>query len=347
MHLACALERFDIEYGPEGDVYFPVHIAALNQKIDVLIFLVEHCGIDINQPTTLGTTALSLIFNNTKPDESGLEQAKQNALICLNYGAQLTSNVLKSACQGGYWDFITEVIDKYPIDPCIYFYDDNQISTPLQMALEAKRIDLAINFVQKGGHIIHMNNFNWINEPNAEQFFLLSIANNTNWATIIDQQGNTIAHDIALRLDCSVPIYLLFSILTTVANSKNPIGNTPLQVLIDSMTERTPLCYLLIYILCNFLDSETIDNINVTIDKKVTEKNIIDIFQSLIREGTIMCTNLLSLSSCSDVTLLDKCVSLKRYDLVSLLLTAGGNETKQLSQLFVDLPNDLKAQENI
>lgn len=266
------------------------------------------------------------------------------AQLCVDLGAEIDSIVLRSAVQGSHWDFVNRLIKMYNVDPCIMFLDINeQVQTPLQFALKQSELDSAILLLEKGVEIFQLDHFDWITHPNAKDFYQFSLLRNIQWNDIRDLQGRTIAHFLASCKHQISNLQLILMIIESVSSlSEDNNGDRPVQVLISSMTEQTPLSLIASFLLldtkralkelisCTTTYNNNTNNTNnsvnntnnTTTDDTIFSPEVIIVNQlkSQILESDLLPEQILNVQTNSGLSLLDKALFLNHEPVLELFL---------------------------
>jgi len=325
-YTTSTLSRYELDYGPDGDVYCPIHVVASMHRGKMLEYLVRHCGLDINQRTSHGNSPLSIIlsspvqrrYSSHDNGTSLLDVAK----LAVQLGAEIDAIVIKATILHHHWEFLRLLIEEYQADMCVIFLDSSeQIQTPLQVALEIGQVDIALLLLEKGTEIFQCPNFKWLEHPLALSFFRASLRRSIDWKAIRNEHGSTIYHEVASGLYEVSDIRLIVEIVQCVPNTvTNWRGETPVQVLIGGMTNSTPLTLIIPILLAHFeyyLPSELFDP--SSLDDPC--ETLVQRLQQLTVDTTHTSRDICAVEDVDEVTLMEKTLEVDNEPLKKVLLT--------------------------
>lgn len=275
--------------------------------------MITDFGLDINQRTTNEATALSILVSSTLPrlQSNRNRTLEEETKLCVDMGAKVDSVVLQAALQKGQWKISEVLVKEYNADCCVIFLDSNeQVQTPLQLALNANQLDCAILFLELGGDIFSLDNFEWISNSRSLEFFNLCNMKLIDWNNILDNAGNTIVHALACG-SYTYPIEFLSILQKVNLSTQNYLGETPLQTLINNITSSTSLALMSGLILPGYMLSISFDEPNVA--KELLENTLKEWFSSSENAPTIM-----KFKSEAGLTLHDQAIAASHNELLGL-----------------------------
>lgn len=321
------LSRYELDYGPDGDVYCPIHVAASMHRGKMLEHLVRRCGIDINQRTSHGNSPLSIIlsspvqrrYSSTDSGASVLDVAQ----LAVQLGAEIDAIVIKATILHHHWEFLRLLIEEYQADMCVIFLDSSeQIQTPLQVALEIGQVDIALLLLEKGTEIFQCPSFKWLEHPLALEFYRASLRRSIDWMAIRNEHGSTIYHEIASGQYEIADVRLILEVVQHVPNTvTNWRGETPVQVLISSMTTNTPLTLIVPVLLGHFEHFLPSDLVDPCTSSEEHVQTLTEYLQQLTTDASQEPLDLCGVEDVDEVSLMEKALEVNNEPLKEILLT--------------------------
>ena len=326
LYLSHTLSRFEVDYGPFGDIYFPIHIVASLHHGEMLECLVTQYGVDINQCTSSGSSPLSIILSSTYQKSyltAGRPSVTEVANLAIRLGAIIDVNVVRAAVLGMHWDFLQSLILERDVDTNFIFMDnEDHIQTPLQIAIQHNQLELAVLLLASGSEIHDCPSYHWISHPLAFYFFHQSMKRSLDWPNLRDREGNTIAHELVSGKFPVRNAKLMMDVAQAIpGSSTNWKGENAVQHMIASISPSTPVTLILAFLLSHFghpLSSECYSGCPDNFDY---EADFIYHIRTLVDGRELTGLDVCSVCDLDEVTLMDRAEDVGHGPLKQFLLS--------------------------